>query len=53
MGSKDFNNLPQGRVTDRLGLQDKNSGAFFLLATLSGGRSGIYKHKIHKLLLPR
>lgn len=52
MGSKDFNNLPQKRVTDRSRLQDKDLGAFFLLATLGRGRSGIYKHKIQKHLLP-
>lgn len=29
MGSKDFNNLPQERVTDKSGLQDKNSEPSF------------------------
>ena len=47
-GFKDFIKSPQKWVIDPSGLQDKDSGALFLLTVLSKDRSGVYKHKIHK-----
>ena len=49
MVSKDFNSSPHKWVTDLSGLQDKDSGALFLLTALSRSRSRVYKHKSHKL----
>ena len=50
-GSKFLINHHISGVTDRSGLQDKDSGALLFLAALNTGRSGVYEHRNYKHLL--
>lgn len=52
MGSKAFNKSPHNWVANWSELQDKDSRTLIFLTAPSRDRSGVYKHKKHKHLLP-